>query len=236
MLLIENKIAALLQPRQDERYRDRAEGYVREGQCLQCRTVLVAPKDYLGDRTDRHGFDKVITYEDIFQWFESHAGANPRSQFKTTLLNNAIERGSSTWTLVPDETVTEFWRRYWELAKALGPELGMERPGVKPATSSFIYFRPQNLPQEVKLVHKVRHGNVDLQFSGMADNLKAFQAQYESLLEPGMVIETASKSAVIRINVPEIDLAVPFPDSESSAREALWAARLLLVWFKNVQS
>jgi hypothetical protein len=236
MLLIENKIAAILQPRQAERYRERADCYVREGRCTQCRTVLVAPKGYLGDPSDTLGFDKVVTYEAILDWLESNAIVSPRSQFKATLLENALGQGSVTWKLVPDDTITEFWRRYWDLAKALGPELRMPRPGAKPATSTFIYFHPHNLPRGVKLIHKALHGNVDLQFAGMANNLDVFQAQYGNLIEPGMVIESASKSGVIRINVPEIDPTAPFPDSEPAVREALWAAKLLLLWYRKVQS
>jgi hypothetical protein len=235
IVLIENKIDAILQPLQAERYRERAERYVRDGQCAYCHTALVAPKVYVGKDPQSLGFDSVVTYEAIRKWLRARRSQGRRAKFKSILIERALHRGSAGWRLVPDETATEFWRRYWELTKVLAPELRMPRPGIKPATSAFIYFRPIALPKDVRLVHKMPYGNVDLQFAGMAKEIKALQNRYAPLLEPGMEIVPASKSAAVRIAVPEIDLASPFPASEQAVREGIWAARLLLLWFKKTQ-
>lgn len=168
MVLLENKIDANLQPRQPERYRERAIRYVREGQCTACVTVLVAPQAYCGEKPQVLGFDHVIPYEDILEWFDRAEHLGRRRQTKIALLRRALARGSAGWKLVPDETVTEFWRRYWALARTLAPEPGMPRPEVKPAASNFIYFKPAGLANGVSLVHKLPYGNVDIQLAGKA--------------------------------------------------------------------
>jgi hypothetical protein len=158
-----------------------------------------------------------------------------RRESKIAILDSALEYGTVGWKLIPDEKVTEFWRLYWELADFLAPELRMPKPTVKPTTSFFIYFRPVSLPKNVSLIHKVCYGNVDLQFSGMANRLGELEQRYENLLESDMQIEPASKSAVIRIRVPEIDMMTDFSNSREGVRKALKAALRLLVWYKQVE-
>lgn len=138
ILLLENKIDANLQPRQADRYRERASRYVSEGQCSACITVLVAPKAYFGGEVQPFGFDRSVTYEDILEWYLRAERLGSRRDAKVALLQRALARGSAGWIMVPDETVTEFWHRYGELSRALAPELFMEKPTAKPATSTFI--------------------------------------------------------------------------------------------------
>lgn len=233
MVLIENKIDANLQPRQAERYKERAQRHVKDGQCIACTTLIVAPRAYLGSEPDELGFDQNIAYEDILDWFQKASLLSPRHLSKITLLNRAVTRGGSAWKLVPDETATEFWRRYWELCRAIAPELRMAKPDVKPATSSFIFFRPANFTKHAILVHKVPYGNVDIQLAGKAGELAKLNLKFGPLLEPGMTLEAANKSAVIRIAIPPIQMRAPFSDSESAVREGIWAAKLLNVWAKR---
>jgi hypothetical protein len=233
IVLLENKVDANLQPRQPERYRERAVRYVKEGQCSRCVTVLVAPQVYFGGDPQTLGFDHVVPYEDILDWFDHAEELGERRHPKIALLRRAIDRGSAGWKLIPDETATEFWRRYWELARTLAPELRMPRPEVKPSTSTFIYFRPTGLPRGVTLVHKLPHGNVDLQLAGKAATIDEVNAKYGPLLEPGMSVEAAGKSAVIRLTVAPIDIRTPFLDCEGFVREGIWAAKLLNLWFKR---
>lgn len=235
MVLVENKIDANLQPRQAERYRDRASRHVKEGQCSVCITVIVAPKAYFAGEAIDLGFDRVITYEDLLGWFEDAESLSTRRLLKTALLSRAVNRGGSAWKLVPDETATEFWRRYWELCRTIAPELRMARPDAKPATSAFIFFRPSGLPKSAQLVHKLPYGNVDIQLAGMAGELQKLGQQYGPLFEPGMTLEAANKSAAIRITVPPVEMRAPFAESESAVREGIWAAKLLNVWAKRAK-
>ena len=232
-LLIEDKIGAPLRPHQAERYRDRASGYLKSGKCSTALTVIIAPEEYFGGNDEAFGFDHRVNHEAVLKWFEGAKELKGRQSYKLALLRAAIEHGTLGWKLVPDRVITEFWREYWKIADSHWPELRMRKPQDKPATSSFIYFSPLGLANNVVLVHKVPYGNVDLQFGGMGERIGDLERLYRARLEAGMRIDRAAKSGVIRIRVPEIDMASPFSVSEPAVREALGAASRLLSWYKQ---
>lgn len=229
-LLVENKIDAAFQRRQSERYRERATAYLTKGECDRVVTVVIAPASYRDAPT---GFDRAITYEAVRAWFVDADGGDARSAYKLSLLDAAIRRGEGGWKLVPDEHATAFWRAYWETAMKVAPDLQMAQPGKKPATSSFLRFRPIGLPKGVALLHKVPYGNVDLQFAGQAARMDDFVAEHGRELERGMSIEPANKSLVIRIAVPPIAMEAPFVTLRADVRAGLKAATRLLSWYRN---
>lgn len=229
-LLVENKIDAAFQNRQAERYRERAEKYVLRGDCKRAVTMVIAPESYA--RTIG-GFDKAVTYEDVRMWFANAATGDARWTYKLKLIDAAIQRGEGGWKLVPDEATTAFWLAYWALAVEVAPDLRMPKPGKKPATSSFLRFRPTGLPKGVSLIHKVPYGNVDLQSAGQAGRIDAFVAQYEPRLERGMSIARANKSLVVRIAVPPVSLESRFAEVRPELLVGLKAAVQLLVWARR---
>lgn len=229
-LLIENKIDAILQPRQPERYAERGNTYIKSKLCDNFLTVLVAPEAY-GTATPE--FDVRITYEELREWFDTQRPRDSRLPYKLALLDQALKRSASGWTLVPNSAATSFWLAYWRLTCEIAPELRMPTPGVKPATSNFIRYRPASLRAGVELLHKVPYGKVDLQFSGMAAGAADFSRAYAGKLAQGMRIEAAGKSLVVRMVVPRVALEAPFESSASAIREALNAARQLLAWYEQ---
>jgi hypothetical protein len=135
----------------------------------------------------------------------------------------------------PNKAVTSFWQRYWETANLIAPELEMRRPLEKPAASAFVYFRPSALFPWVKLVHKLKLGKVDLQIRGLGTSFGPFVRRYRPGLPPGMQIEIAGKSAVIRLFVRKIDPTTPFARQEKAVRSGIRAAKRLLRWCEDVQ-
>jgi hypothetical protein len=233
-VLVENKVAAPLQPRQAERYGERAAAYVEQGKCTAAWTVIVAPAAYFGENEDCLGFDGRVTYEAILTWFERTAVLGPRGQCKVALLREAIANGK--WALVPDKVATEFWRLYWERVSLIAPELRMAEPKDRPATSWFIYFRPFGLQPEVSLLHKLPYGNVDLQFARKGDRVSEIEQQYRPYCEPDMRVDRASRSAVVRISVPRIDMSAPFSTSRAAVDVGIKAAARLLAMYKRSAS
>ena len=227
-ILVENKISAPLQPRQADRYRERAKRYKDNEQCSESLSVLVAPAKYIGDNAEKLGCDFTVTYEDVVKWYTDNAAPQYPHSFRLAIFRRALEKGG--YTPIPHEGTTQFWQRYWELVTIKAPELRMPKPETKPELSGFIAFQPAVLPKGVKLIHKVRYGNVDIQFAGKAEEVDALKTLYGTLPER-MHIEAAGKSAVVRLDVPCIDMSAPFLDSETAVREAIWAAKLLLVWY-----
>ena len=119
-LLIENKVAASFQPRQAERYQERGDMYVTQGECGAYTTVLVAPRHYLGEEPQRFGFHAVLSHEDVRSWFAGRTGIGERAIVKQTLLSAAIDKAERGYQPVEDRPVTEFWRSYWALASRIG--------------------------------------------------------------------------------------------------------------------
>ena len=227
--LIENKIAAGLQPRQAERYQERGESYCRRGLCHQFRTVLIAPAGYFGEDRDRKGFDAVLSYEAICDQLRKADG--DRVHYRDYMLTKAIEKAELGWQPIEDEPVTRFWERYWELACEIAPELGLKKPGSKPSHSSFIYFLPPSLPPHVDLYHKVVYGHVDLQFGGMGMRTAEIQHELGAHLSPEMSIERASKSAVVRVRVPHIDMTEDLLALEERMTRGIRVVQTLLQWY-----
>lgn len=234
-ILIEDKIGAPLQAKQAERYRERAEAYVRDGKCTAAKTVIVAPSNYYKETADRLGFDYAVTHESIREWFGQAKEIGDRRLCKISILDSALDYGTLGWKLVADKEVTKFWCLYWDLADFLAPELRTPEPKDRPAASSFIYFKPVSLTKEVSLIHKVCDGSVDLQFNGMGNRIRELESRFGNQLENDMRIEPAAKSAVIRIRVPEIDMTADFAMVRADVRKALSAAVRLLRWYIRVE-
>jgi hypothetical protein len=228
--LIENKIDAILQSRQAERYQARAVHYMDAGACDEVSVVLFAPEHYA---TSVSGFDLTLTYEEVVAWFKVSDYGDLRTTYKVKVLEKALARNETGWQLVPDKGATNFWRSYWEAASDNATELRMPKPGAKPATSNFIFFKPLGLPRSVKLVHKVPYGNVDLQFANVGHRVSEVIPELGSLLSKGMVIEQAHKSLVVRMRVEEVALESSFTTVKETIRLALESAVLLLQWFND---
>jgi len=232
-LLIENKIAAGFQPRQAARYQERGRKDQAKGLCKTFTTVLVAPAVYLGTTTSRRGFGAVLRYEDILAWFAGQRTLGPRATYKQALLGSAINKARFGYQPVEDAPVTDFWQSYWRLALEVAPELEMSEPRSKPSRAGFIYFRPGALPHGVSIVHKLRHGLLDLQFANLGRNLSKIREEFGAALLPGMKIERAAKSGVIRQTVPVFDTGRPFPEQATTARACIERAAALLRWYQQ---
>jgi hypothetical protein len=228
-LLIENKVNAALQPMQAERYKARGASYVAQGHCEECFTILAAPRRYFGD--GMKGFDAVISYEDIQEWFDNQANIGDRSKYKSALLHAGIDKGVYGYQPIEDDAVGSFWKKYWLMALENAPELEMAEPKGKPAGASFIDFRPATLPKGVVLVHKLSHGNADIQFSGYGGRLSELRDKYGNAMEADMSITSAAKSGAIRIKVPVVNVAHSFEEQMEDTLHGLLAIKRLYSWF-----
>ncbi len=229
-LLIEDKIDAVAQPDQAERYRLRGEAYLRKSECTDFKTVIVAPERYLADKSETALFDAAITYESLRDWFLGQTQLGERASYKAALILAAMEEARRGYQPVMDERVTAFWKGYYDLAMQNAPELDMKPPGNKPAGAGFVEFKAAVLPARTRIVHKLPHGNVDLEFVGKGDSLGELERKHGRKLLPGMRIVRAGKSGAIRLKVPELDTSADFTGQSGSVEEGLAAARQLLAW------
>jgi len=234
-IMIENKINAGLQPLQAQRYLSRGADYTARGLCATFHTIIVAPARYFGTLEGHKGFGGRVTYEQILGWFDGAAQLGERRNYKVALLSSAIEKGTLGYQAEEDAATTNFWRSYWKLALTHGAELEMAEPRSKPSGSGFIHFRPPVLPRGVDIVHKFHFGYVDLHLRGMGKRLNEVRGILDPFFEKGMTLETAAKSAAIRIHVPKLNARMAMNQQEDAAIVGIAAAKRLLVWFKANQ-
>jgi len=229
-LLIENKVNAGLQPKQAERYRSRGDSYVEQGACQRYRTVIVAPSRYFGSNGSLKGFDAFLTYEELVEWFGKQTSLGGRATYKMAVLQAAIEKGVLGYQIIEDDFVSDFWKSYWMLACQIAPELEMPEPTRKPSDATFVSFRPGVYPKGVDLVHKLGHGNIDLQLRGMGERLYEVTSALDGYLLPGVTVAKAGKSTAIRIRVPVLSVARSFDEQVGCVQEGLQAAKVLHAW------
>lgn len=228
LVMIENKIDATFQEAQLERYQKRGEKSLDEDWDAFV-TGLFAPEAYL-EGTDRtETVDGVVSYEAVRKWFKDQA--SPRAIFKSGMLTDAIEQKRRGYTPEIDKDVSELHQYYWELSHDRYPELGMNRPDGVPAGNLWVRFNPHGIPKEINLIHKMGRGDVDLQFSGAAEDTDSFTNQYEPLLEEDMKIIPTGKSLSIRIEVPSISDTVDPEDQHDQIVAGIEAAHRSLTWY-----
>ncbi len=229
-LLIEDKIDAPVQPNQAKRYRQRGDAYVEKSVCTDFRTVILAPERFLERLSGLELFDSSVTYESLREWFLRQDAMGDRARYKADVILAAIEEARRGYQPVIDERVTAFWKGYYDLAMQNAPEFDMRPPGNKPAGAGFVEFKAAVLPARTRIVHKLPHGNVDLEFVGKGDSLGELERKHGRKLLPGMRIVRAGKSGAIRLKVPELDTSADFTGQSGSVEEGLAAARQLLAW------
>lgn len=230
-ILIENKIGAALQPLQAERYRERGDDYVAKGRCARYRTIIIAPDAYFGSAEDGKGFGHRLSYEDLAEWFDGAVELGDRRHYKVLMLRSAIEKAVYGYSAEADHAVTDFFNEYWRIATQFHPELGMSKPHGRPSGSGRVYFkRPDTSAINADVAHKTAKGIVDLHLRGRGSRLSQVAAALAPLLETGMSIESAQKSAAVRLHVPKLDRQLPATQQVDAIRQGLVAAEVLTAW------
>jgi hypothetical protein len=231
VMLIENKIGAALQPLQAERYRERGGDYVAKGHCARYRTIIVAPAAYFGRADEDKGFGHRMSYEALAEWFEAAVDLGERRHYKALMLRSAIEKAIYGYRADADHAVTDFFQEYWRIATQFHPELGMLKPSGRPSGSGRVYFkRPETGSIRADVAHKTGKGFVDLHLRGRGSRLSQVTAALSPLLEKGMSIEPAQKSAAVRLHVPKLDRQLPAAQQADDIRLGLVAAEVLTAW------
>lgn len=231
-VLIENKVGAGFQPHQAARYRERAATYRQTGDASSILLVLVAPARYIGNGNE-HGFDALVAYEAIRDWFVGREDLGPRRRYKADLLESAIDKSVLGYTPVADEPVSIFWGRYWDLVMAEHPQLEMRPPGSRAARAGFIRFFPSVITArwDLRLRHKLQHQAVDLEFANAGTRVGDLHTALSSALEPDMTIVKTGKAAAVRITVPRLDASRVFDEQIVAVRAGHAAARKLVDWW-----
>lgn len=232
-LLIEDKIDAILQPEQENRYRLRAEAAKAAGEFSDYEVILCCPHKYHdGHMGEVKTFDRFVSYEVIADFMKSN-DQSKRSQYRAELIATAARKCASMWVRVDDPATNDFWGTAYEIAKKDFPELEMKPPNFTKG-SSWITFRPQDLPtrpKSVQIEFKCRMGHVDLTFS--STDFAAFKQKVDPLLEAGMSAHKTGKSAAVRISVEAFRVSEPDEAALANVRAGFDASKRLINFYRR---
>ena len=202
-ILIEDKINAIAMQKQFERYVLRGEKGILDGQYDEFDVYICAPKSYLDINTEAHLYPNKISYEELLEYFEKKS--TDRSAYKSTIINNALIKKSDNYSPIPNEDVTTFHKKYKDFCVKKYNYLNVYlNAGTKGSKSSWMNFKTKTRGN--RITHKTEMGFVDLMIYGLGDNINAVKSSIGEILDADMIIEKASKSASIRLLVPEVDV------------------------------
>lgn len=226
-ILVENKVNAPEQDRQDERYHVRGERYVKDGRCDEYRTIICAPQRYLDALPSQSKYQFRVSYEEIATWF--CGSEDRRTLWRKSVILQAIDRGRRGYVTQTDDAITSFQQEYWKHLAQEHPRIHMNRPTNKGPGSTWISLKGEGFPTRVHLVHKMDQDIVELSFQGQ--NIQDLKLR-SSDLHDDIVMAQKGKTVALSVRVPEVDPREEF-SSQLAAVEAALAAAYRLITYRS---
>ncbi len=219
-LLIEDKIDAVAQPDQEERYDKRGKDAVDQSDYDEYYVFIVAPEAYLKRNAEAVKYPHMISYEDI--------QASLSDEYEKAVFERALSKANIV-RLPRNEQVTNFWNQLYDYVAENYPGVfklpghkGLERSGQPGQWISMSFAAPFGIQI------KSDRGYVDLEISGYADKFSQFSKDNKALIEEKrLFIRTASKSLAIREYIQLIDFTQPFESQIPALKAAFDAAKEL---------
>lgn len=200
-VMFEDKIGAVFQPVQADRYRQRGREGIRDGRWDRFMICLCAPESYIAAARPANEWDAYLALESIIEWAEGNGDS--RYAFVAAICSQATSKRNARISEVSLEA-TAFWQAYRQLANELLPEVDITRLATTVSRASpWPRFAAMTLPSNLLLEHKPQQGCVDLTFDKCAlDDLKG-------RLPAGLAFDIQAVrvggSSALRIPVPRVD-------------------------------
>lgn len=217
-ILIENKITAAEQDRQDERYHLRAARAQNVGQFDSFITCMCAPQSYLDGLPAASLYQARVAYEEIEAWFAQFNDA--RSTWRRRIMAEAVAQGRRGYKMIVNEAVSGFHQAFWRYLTAKHPKLVMRRPTPKGNKSNWIQFKGASFPSNVGFHVKLNQRCVELGFYGrLVEDVLGAQSDWPEDIQ----VVQKGKTAALSIAVPHLDHTRPL-DEQAPALRATMAA------------
>ena len=208
-VLIENKISAPAQQRQDERYHLRAARAQNEGKFDRFVICICAPRAYLDGMPKESAYQSGVAYEDVSDWYARSDDA--RSSWRRSIMEEAVAQGRRGYRMVVNETVSRFHMEFWEHLQISYPALVMRRPTPKGSKSNWLLFKSVGAPKGVGFHVKIDQRVVELGFTGrkVADLLLAIP-----LLPAEMRVVQKGGTAALSMSTPALNQNLPLAEQK----------------------
>lgn len=221
-LLIENKVDAIAQPKQGERYQLRGKSGQKEGYWDAYQTCIIAPLRYLNSTKNSKIYDAEISYEELFSFFQSRNSRDIRFQFKANILLEGIQKNRRGYQPKYNEEITSFVAEYYQYSEMYFPQLKMQKAKPRPSGSTWITFYPDSIPKGIDLVHQITTGRVKVFVHANPDQFETIKEEYLKNAPDGSKIDFHTKSVSIYYQIKKIDpFEHTFKEQEDIVKESL---------------
>lgn len=131
-----------------------------------------------------------------------------------------------------DTIVGNFFNDVLSYTKQYYPDLGMKKPTGSAAEAAWVEFAPKEFPRDVRIIHKMPQGFMDLSFA--MTGLATIQPPYQPYIDSDMNFKENGKTAIIRIMVPPIDPQEGFDSQKDALGFAMQKAQKLYQLYVHV--
>lgn len=210
-ILIENKVGAAEQDRQDERYHLRAARAQNEGKYDAFVTCMCAPETYLDSLSTASLYQAKVSYEAVMGWFDRSDDA--RSRWRRAVVAEAVAQSRRGYNMIVNESVSAFHTEFWQYLQANHPKLIMRRPTPKGNKSNWILFKGAGFPKDVGFHIKLDQSVVELGFNGRQSDELIAQGDWPEDIN----VVQKGRTAALSMAIPKLDRTQPL----AGQREAL---------------
>ena len=219
-LLIEDKINAPAMPEQCDRYSNRADKAVGNGEYKAYSVFIVCPDAYYKVNEEAKKYAHFITYENCIDYFSKKT--DTLSKIRCAQLNQAIAKGpGSTWE--KNKKAMAFFEKYRTYMATNGYDLDLRNK--KDSNGWWPHYGTSF--GNAYIYHKVSDGVVDLTFPNGANDVSTLKLAAIWLNAHGMpnvqALQTG-KAAALRIKVPVLDQHKPFEEANMNDVETCFKA------------
>lgn len=212
-LLIEDKIDAPAMKNQHDRYILRGNKGLENKLYDEYFIFLIAPLNYINTNYEAKKYENKISYEELIELLEENIYAK-------TLLTKAIEEKKNGYTVIENKNVTNFWLNYYKFIKENYTSLKInEKIGPRGSKASWAEFYTDY--PNVKIIHKINKGFIDLTFYKLGDYIEIFDRYVNNILDDEFIIVKTGKSLAIRSNINTINLKNDFQNYVNDLHDAM---------------
>jgi len=131
-----------------------------------------------------------------------------------------------------DTIIGNFFNDIQSYTKQYYPELEMKKPTGSAAEAAWVEFAPKEFPRDIRIIHKMPQGFMDLSFA--MTSLATIQPPYQPYIDNDMNFKENGKTAIIRIMVPPIDPQQGFNEQKDAIGFAMQKAQKLYQLYVHV--
>lgn len=202
-MLLEDKIDAVAQPDQHNRYVKRGDKAVRNGLYSDYKVFIVCPQKYYDSNDEAKKYEHFVSYEDCAEYFSKSSDSMSSIRYQEVM--QAISKAKRPPQVYFNENANSFFRKYRAYQREHFPQLEMRTK--ESANGYWVDYKTRFPYRQAYLLHKLADGEVDLTFNRGKDMLPILESICGWFNKNGLTEISApitGKSVALRMNVPKL--------------------------------